>query len=598
MVRRKIMQSKTKDEFSKGKKKNASAIKKYLGVAFAAATMSLCSPSLEPVKSARAEDAGITAPAELDAGRQPNANHPLDERPDQQAPEERPERTNLDIGAEVFTTESGSSSFRVDLNYDEWLEVRTGLMWFPSNATEEIDFSPFGALQLRPSYQSPQGIILASYSSIAGAYNMNSYLFAAQTFGIGYERKSGEFVARGGVLWGGGIAYPNFDYIFSDLRVGFSLEWDEQLLAYGTMSFFFAGDSPAQTAYVGFYEPRFQNLMVGIEVRHDDWIFDFNGTYDVIRSEFNATIQRNLYFGDNTLGRFWGTIGFGKWDDELMSHAWELVVHAGVEIRFIGRPVESSNSIVFEHDHSGNVSQADMDIDNPNINRTNLEPWSRQVESDLMGATSLEDFSNRYSGMDVENLLDVARIMTHRANYLYANSAMEALMSMQFFDSEVQRIANMSHDDVLGYIGAYLGYYNNHGTLVGMPSYLEQGLGICTMIHDFGAEFLRQNGVHAITAAVNTPWGPHMVLIAMTPERTTLIDYGDEYDAGPQSFDETLRLYGLANGAPVLLTQIFDGQYRGTYITSEGRNVMHSLAFDNQERLEIDFLGRTVGSRR
>ncbi len=566
--------------------------RKYNRLKNLVATVAFSSLSLlSPGKIAHAED------AQSESIREGTTPQRQTENPGDDAPLETRSVSNIDIGARVFTTESGSSSFFIDFDYDDWLNLRGGIMWFPSNVTEEMDFSPFASLQVTPRYQSPQGIVLASYSSISSSYNLNSYLFGAQTFGIGYERKSGEFVSRGGVLWGGGISYPNFDYIFSDLRLGVSFEWNEQVLVYGSMGFFFAADSPAQTAYVGYYEPRFQNLMAGLEVRHNSWVFDLNGSYDIIRSEFNATVQRELYFGQRVHGRVWGTLGFGKWDDSLVSRRWELVALAGVELWVPSERINSTNRIEFEHEHSGEISQADMDINNPFIDRTYLEPWSENVESELMTSRSIRDFSERYNGVSTERLLDVARIMTHRARYLYAHSAMDALVGMQFFDSEVQRIAGMGYDETLSYVGAFLRYYTENGTLRGMPEYLQQGLGICTIIHDFGAEFLRLNGIHAITTSVNSSSAPHMILIAMMDDQTMLIDYGNAYITGPRSFDGSLRLYGLSKGAPVFLTQIFERQYLGTFITSEGRMVMNSMLFDNQRILGGDFLGRSVGGR-
>jgi len=500
---------------------------------------------------------------------------------------------DFDIGTDLFFTESGAASLSVlgsySGSYGEWGSLGTGVMWFPSIANSDVGFAPFGVLRLTPGIDR-RGIHFRSYSSIAGTM-LNSELFAFQSFGLGFTQKRGEFELRGAAVLGGAIAYPHFDLIYADLRIGASLSWNSMVTMYGAMSFYAAANSPAETAYVGFYRPRFQSIDVGIEVAIRQWLLDVRGRYDVVRSGLTVGIERDLYFGGMTMGTVGVSLGFANWSERLAEagRAWELVVLGNFTVRLPGRHVNSTNEVTFQHMHGGGISQADLDLDNPYINRTYLDERAMRIEGDLQGATSMEDLTGRYSEASFEELIWFARIIAHRGHYLYSHAANEAMMGMRFFDSEVERIARMDYDQGLGYIGAYLRLLNSSLTLDNMPEYLQRGLGICPFIHDLAAEFLRRNGVHAITASVNTTTEPHVILMALDGNMTVLIDYGAEYRTA--SFDEALRLYGEAQGAMIFVTQLQDEHYIGTFVSSEGRTVIHTLGFDNLELLFHDFLG-------
>ncbi|MFH1393746.1 MAG: hypothetical protein ABII71_01550 [Candidatus Micrarchaeota archaeon] len=603
---RQLKKGEIKDTFER---KSPGKLKRFLA---AAATTALCTfttphlPSLtnpigdnvahaEEARTAPEEPAPTPQPGQPGSGtvaRPPPGHGPetsAEPAPAAEGQREAPDFNNdFDLGVRTDTTESGASSFSVTAAYGQWGSISTGVMWFPSIANGELGFAPFGTLRITPGFQR-SGVIGRSYTAIGGTM-LNSEMFAFQGFGLGFVRKTGDFELRGAATAMGALAYPRFDLISLEFNLGASLNWREMITVYGALNFFFAADSAAQTAYVGFYEPRFQSLDIGIEIAIRDWLLDISGSYDVIRSGAQVGIERQFFSNGGMIGTVGASLGFANWSDRLAGRRWELVALANVEFRFPGRHINSTNGMGFEHLHGGGVSQAEIDADNPYINRTFIDERAREVEQDLQGARSMDDFSGRYSGRSFEELIWAARIITHRANYLYSYAANEAIGGMRFFDPEVQRIANMDYDTSLAYMGAYLRFLDTHLTLNGLPEHLRLGIGMCPMIHDFGARFLRLNGIRAITASVNTTTEPHMILIAMDDNNTVLVDYGDEYRTGPYSFDEVLRLYGMSRGAMVLRTQLFDDGYIGTFTTSEGRIVIRAMGFDGRTVLFRDFL--------
>lgn len=604
-----------KREAKQERKKPKRALR-YIAAAAAAALASVTTPHFsasQPVREnvAHAEEASVPQPRETPpeehsdrrattttttAPEEPKVwvgtpESPLPAPAAQEEQRDQPDLNNdVEMTVDTYFTESGAAYISGGVSYREWGSLSTGLMWFPSIAESEVGFAPFGVLRLTPGFER-SGILGRSYSAIGGAM-LNSELWAFQSFGLGFVQKRGEFELRGAGVFGGALAYPCFDLIYADLRVGMSLDWNDRVLVYGALSFFFAAETAAQTAYVGYYRPEFQALDIGLEIQIREWLLDIQGTYDVIRSGLRVGIERDVWFGNGlTVATFGATVGFASWSDRLMGRNFDLTVIVGADVRFPGRRVNSSGSIEFEHLHGGGVSQAEMDLDNPYVDRTFIDERARRIERDLQGATSMDNLIGRYEGSSFEQALWFSRIIAHRANYLYSYGANEAIGGMRFFDPEVQRIANMTYDEGLGYLGAYLRLLDTPLGLNDMPEYLRQGLGMCPFIHDFAAAYMRGLGFRAITASVNTTTEPHVIMIAMNDQHTVLVDYGDEYRTGPYSFDEALRLYGMARGAMVLRTQLFDDQYIGTFTTSEGRVIIRAMGFNNLRLLFYDFLG-------
>ncbi|MBU0591764.1 hypothetical protein KKF81_06850 [Candidatus Micrarchaeota archaeon] len=521
----------------------------------------------------------VVEPQETEAVEEPREN---DNR--------RPSNNMFDLGMRSFNTESGAASLFLQgtYQYRDNIEIllRAGTMWFPQDASADINFAPFGALLFHPSYTA-HDFTIGSYTSVLGT-SLNSQLFAAQAFSFSFERKTGEFALRGAVVLDGNLAYPNFDYISARLSLGTSFEWNERLLIYGSMIFYFAADSAAETAYVGNYGARLQSIELGVEARIRSWIIDFSGTYDVINSGALVRLARELNFGGSSFGYVEATVGIGIWADRLAESSMEFVATIGMRLFIPGRRLNSTNIMQYSHERGGGVSQATMSIDDPDINGTNRPVWAYEFESNVLDPSvrTIEDLAYRYDGASTEDLVRYARYLSYIGGLLYTEAANEAMMDLDFFNPEIRRIASMSYDDALYYFRETFRYYQQHGTLRGLPPEIANGIGICPMIHSFAAEFLRLRGVHAIAASVNTPIGPHVITIIMTPDATHLIDYGDLFSTGPRSFDEVLRLYGQHRGATVLRTQLFDGDapngsdYRGTFTTSEGRVIEYTLGID------------------
>jgi|GEM_PF-6024997 len=73
---------------------------------------------------------------------------------------------------------------------------------------------------------------------------------------------------------------------------------------------------------------------------------------------------------------------------------------------------------------------------------------------------------------------------------------------------------------------------------------------------------------------------------------TPLVDYGNQYETGPDSVDETIHTYGRDKEAPKFHSQLFDqeGRYMGTYLTSEGRLIQEAIGEVDAEGLKTEFL--------
>lgn len=509
-----------------------------------------------------------------------------------------------DIGGNLYVNEAGSAvsgSIRYSVRgtsvrrpFDVRLDM--GNIWFGEHA------APFARFMIRPGVDFWR-MRLVYYGSVATMGYMPSYLYTSHSIGLGYSQPIGDSVRlRLGAVIGGSLSYPMWDDIYFNLATGASLEIN-QFLLYAMPQFYFAAGNPMETAYIGHYSPRFQNVEFGAQMRflEDQYTARIFGDVGVINHRVGARLTRIINFSDTIEGDVWVAGGATHWAD-VLGGRWDPMVMVGANVVFGGEHINSTNTLRYEHLQSGGVRFASTDIpsvENPGpygfgrSGNPEVDDEINQAKQNIMGASSLQEFYSMYSGASRNQVIMATRFMgAFLQQVAYSNSAMDALYSTDFFNPEVERISNVSTDDMFSYLRSYVGFYNSHGSTEQLPDTLRNGIAVCAGIHHLMAEFLRANGVPAVVASVSTPRGPHTIAIGMPDDATYLFDYGNLYETPPGTFDQAMRFYGQNRGAPTFQSQLFgaDG-YIGTYETAEGRLLHDSLGIVNMRVLAEDFLG-------
>lgn len=509
-----------------------------------------------------------------------------------------------DIGGNLYVNEAGSAvSGSVRYSYRGTRTRRpfdarfdAGNIWFGEHA------APFARLMIRPGIDFWH-FRLVYYGSVATMANMPSQLYTSHSLGFGYSQPIGESVRlRLGAVIGGALSYPKWDDIYFNLATGASLEVNNFLL-YAMPQFYFAAGNPMQTAYVGHYTPRFQDVEFGMQYRFldDQYTARAFGNYGTIHQRAGLRITRIINFSEEVEGDIWVAGGATHWDERLGGR-WDPMVMIGANIVIGGEHINSTSTLRYEHLQSGGVRYAETDIptlENPGpygFGRSGdpeVDAQIQQAKNNIMGATNFREFSAMYATSSRSEVIMSTRFLgAFLQQVAYANGAMESLNNTDFYNPDVERISNVSTEQMFSYLRQYVGFYNTHSSTAQLPEGLRNGIAVCAGIHHLMAEHLRRNGVPAIVASVNTPNGPHVVAIGMPEDATHLFDYGNLYTTGPNTFDEAMRFYGRNRGAPTFQSQLFDEQgYIGTYVTSEGRLLHDSIGIVNTRVLAEDFLG-------
>jgi hypothetical protein len=511
---------------------------------------------------------------------------------------------NLDIGGNVVANEAGSAVFGsiryslpggrtmhpLDLRFDG------GNIWFGEQA------APFARLFVRPSIEFWR-LKLAYYGSVATLGNMPSYIYTSHSIGFGYSQPLGpDARLRLGVVGGGALSYPSWDDIYFNIAAGASFEY-KNFLAYAMPNFYFAASNPMETAYIGHYRPRFQDIELGVQMRfyEDQYAARLFGDVGMLNERVGLRLTRTINFSDSVSGDFYVAGGATHWIPELGGR-WDPVAMLGMNIVIGGRHINSTNTFRYEHLQSGGVRFAKTDLPtaaNPGpygFGRSgdpDIDAQINQEKQRILESGTLQEFSRAYGGASLNQTIMAARFLgAFLQQVAYANNAYSALNSTRFFDPEVQRISNAQNDQIFHYIQRYVQFYSTHAPGDPLPEDLANGIAVCAGIHHVMAEFLRANGIPTIVASVNTTRGPHVVAIAQPPGSTALLDYGNLYETPEGTFDQAIRFYGQNRQAPTFQSQLFDGNgYMGTYVTSEGRLLHESIGIVNTQLLGSDFLG-------
>jgi hypothetical protein len=482
---------------------------------------------------------------------------------------------------------------------------RAGNMWFGEQA------APFARLFLSPRMNIWR-FKAASYHTVGVVGDMPSYLYTSHYLGFGFGipfDNEQRYWIRTGIVGGGALSYPAWDDIYFNMVPGISLELDRFLL-YATVPLYFAAETPTQTAFVGYYEPRFQSVEFGAQFRFpgDQYALRAYGEVGTIYQRTGLRLSRSWNVTDDVSVDAYGSAGFTHWSD-FLGGRYDPAVMAGLRVVFGGQHVNSTVEGRYEHLTNGGVARnARIDIptrENPGpygygrAGNPSIDDQVNLAKERILAAGSFEAFSASYSGASQSEVIMAARFMgAFLQQVAYANNAFDALNNVRQFDPEVQRIADSDSEQKFRFIQRYVDFYNTHSPSDPLPEDLRNGIAVCAGIHELMAEFLNQNGVPAVVASVNTQRGPHVVAIGEPGEGTTLLNYGDAYQTPPGTFDQAIRLFGQEREAPTFQSQIFDFdeetgrmRYRGTYITAEGRLLHETIGIVNTDMLMRDFLG-------
>ncbi len=499
-----------------------------------------------------------------------------------------------DMGGKVIANEAGSS-ISASLRFRRYGALSAGNVWFGEQA------APFATLTGGYA-QNLWRLRFLYLGRISALGNMPSQLYTSHSLGMGYSQPIGNWRLRLAGIIGGALSYPAYDDIYLNFAFGASAQWNKKLLIYAVPEFYFAAMTPQETIAAKYYWPRFQNVHAGVEYRiFDDYAGRIFARVGVLGETYGLRVTRSINFAEDVAGDLWVSAGANRFIEPLGGR-WDFVVTAGMRLVIGGRYVNSTMSARYDHLESGGVAHAETHIPTqeslgPYGNGRSGDPvWDNPIndaKQSMMDASSFQEWAEGFQDYSKEDKIRVARyIGAFLQQVAYANGAYDAIMESRFFDSEVDRIAGATNDDIFAYLKRYVDWYNTHGLGDELPEDLKNGIAVCGGINGLMAEFLRANGIPALVASVNTWDGPHIVAIPQPGNKTLLLDYGNQYTTPAGTFDQTIRFYGQNEKAPTFQSQLFDENgYLGTRVTGEGRLLHWTIGIPNTEVLMKAFLG-------
>ncbi len=511
-----------------------------------------------------------------------------------------------DIGGHVYSNEAGAAVWATARYAPRasWaqtpldLRLSGGNMWFGEQA------APFARLFVRPEVDFWR-MKLTYYGSAATIGNLPSVIYTSHALGLGYSQPIGQDARlRLGVIAGGGLSYPAWDNIYFDISTGASFEYRNWLF-YAMPNFTMAAPNPIMVGYAPYYRPQFENVLFGIQTRFMDDMYTARlfGDISTLYQRFGGRLTRSFRMTDGISVDVWGGLGATHWQ-EFLGGRWDPVVFAGINVVLGGRYMNSSNSIRYEHLQAGGTRTAVTEIATPSnpgpygFGRSGdpaVDAQVNQAKGRMLSSDSLASFQSSYGGASYDDILMTARFLGAFAQQVaYANNSWNDLNNGNFFSSEVQRVADQSPDTIYQFMRRVVDFYNTHDPHTPLPADLMNGIAMCGGIGYIQASFLNANGIRTIMATVNTRNGPHFVPIAMPPNGTVLLDYGDTFTTPPGTFDQALRSYEQYRQAPLFRSQLFggmDGHFLGMYRTGEGRILQNAADLDFPMLLGTDFLG-------
>ena len=509
----------------------------------------------------------------------------------------------FDLGLNFRANEAGEAAFGA-FRYRNLARMDFGVLSFRG------PLAPFGRIMLRPELNvwRIKGIY---YGSAAFMHNMPSWIYTSHSLGMGYSQPIGkDFRLRVGGIFGGALSYPVWDDTYVNFSVGMSSEFAKTLLIYAVPTFYFAANNPMKTAYVGYYEPKIQDLEIGAQVKVDEYTIrgfanlgmlgDNYGIYNKYGFRGTRTVSMRGEAVDSDID-IWVSIGMTHWSPQLGGRV-DPAVMVGMNVILGTDDFNSTNTAEYSHEQDGSIEFAETDFpDNEhpgpygfgNSGDPHYDIPIRETKQRILDSGSFAEFKNSYSGLSPDEVIVRARFLgAFLQQVAYANDAYDAMTSGNIFDSEVKRIANADNEDMFQYIKEYIDWYQSNPGSQPLPDHLKKGIAVCAGIHWLMADFMRANGLDTVVMNVNTKQGMHVITGVQLKEKTLLLDYGKLYETPGHTLDQVLRFYGWNRGVPTFQSQFFGPRgYMGTYVTSEGRLLHRTIGLDNPDLLKKDFLG-------
>jgi hypothetical protein len=496
----------------------------------------------------------------------------------------------FDLGMNFTANEAGEAVY-LRLAYKNGIKLDAGTLAF-----WEGEAAPYGRLLLTP--EAGSGDFRARYYGSYGfAYNMPSWLYSSHAGAIGHRIPVGKnsILRYGGVI-GGAFSVMNLDDFYVNLAIGISLEIGKRLLLYAMPTAYMNTDIPMANKNIGSFKPKIHNVEAGAQVSPEGmpsfaafakigWIGTGYGISNEYGIRATHTFRAKNGSTDPEMG-VWVSGGLTQWSPIIWNGGIEPTAGAGMGISFSGADVRSTNIIEFSR-----LQRAGM-----GISSTSWEYFSDEwgVINELLNSKSFDEFAAAPGNLPEEELITRTRYLGDLLHGLAFNEESGgSKRKWNIFSAENRKLAEVGNEEVFQFVKRYIKWaYANTDTNKAVPEEFANGKIVCSGIHWFLAEYLRRNGVDAITVAVNRPDGPHAIVAARFPgRRVVLLDYGTRFDT-IGTLDEALRHYGKVMGAYALQPQ-FSGQdgYVGAYVTTEGRLVHKALGLEPTELLKKDFLG-------
>lgn len=516
-------------------------------------------------------------------------------KPAQAQETEQPKKTavqNLTIGGKVIGNESGAS-IAGSLNYGMWGGADIGVLAFGTHQT------PFFTLSVTPGLDK-KGVKFRYFGRLTFT-ELNSWMYSSHSLALGYAKQFEKWGFSVGGVAGGALSYPTYDNIFFNMSAGVSFNYDKMLYIYALAKSYFAAGSAMRSSYVLYYSPKYQGVEVGTVLKINELVGKVFWDFDQIQGKGGVLFGTQFDIKQKLKGFVGGAIGVTTWTKDLGGHA-NFMFQAFLNLYYTGDSgITQEYKSSYERYQKGGIP-LQTDINSPPQLRPPTpqeQEWESTAQQRLFESDgTMDNFTSMYEGASHEEIITTARWLSRKLGELaYAYEAQDALMNLKFFDSSVKKVANASHDDILGYLRDIMMWYDEHGTFQGMPQELVDKLTMCGGIHSTTALFLRKNGIDAAVMTVNTPGMGHFVPVYWTDTETGIIDYGDQFTGPADSLDELIRAYGEYRGAPTYVSQIYipknDGSwdYVGTWITPEGRLIEYSFGIDNFHILRSYILG-------
>lgn len=503
-----------------------------------------------------------------------------------------------DMGGALISNEAGMG-IRAHASYRDLASIIGGNVWLNGIAV------PFGGIIVTPEVNFWR-FGLKYFGTLNGVGNLPSYLFSSHAaafrfsypFQLDSSNETRALKLSLGMSGGGAFDYPNFmDYHFNmvpgiSLRLNGYPDSRFSYALYALSTFYFCAPTPPETAYIGRFEPFFQHAEVGFTARifQDfnigafaqfgglDNVYAFRGSWDW---NVNNLVHGILFLelgADHSTGPFEDVFG--------------PFLAIGARITYGGEHMNSTNTSSYSN--RGDFTTEDAQIIIPGrgsglygFGRSGDASWDvpiNQAKSRILSSSSFEEFAASYKDASFEEKLKVAQFLTaFLGQVAYANGVPEALFNGDIFNSELERVASASLDDMLSWMQSYISWYNSHSPSDPLPEELKNGIAVCAGIHWLAARFFAENGIDAAAVGgINTSGGPHVVTVIRNEGKYILIDYGNIYQAN--DFRSVLREYGRARGIPSFRVYVFGpDHFVGVERTAEGRLMEAVIGLDNEQ---------------